>query len=140
MKLTKSTLRLAGAMLAGTIFAALTAFQMNFDNPDNHPPITLLTPNADEGLSIPHPHFTWQEESQPLLDTANPVTYQIQIATDSEFTRIIDEDNVNLNRYVPDKPLPQTDLYWRVRALSSDGGAGGENRSETYLSLEGDPL
>jgi len=46
-----------------------------------------------------------------------PVEYEIQIATDSDFETLVDKDRVSLNRYVHDSPFPPGQYHWRVRAI-----------------------
>jgi len=76
-----------------------------------------ITPQADASLAIPFVDFTWTPHPLAFADTAAPVRYEIQIARDSGFSDIVDEDAVFLPRYVNDKPLPAGNFFWRVRAV-----------------------
>lgn len=77
------------------------------------PALTLSDPQKGNSF----PHFTWSRHPAAFADTAEPVRYEIQIARDAAFRDLLDEDTVFLNRYVPDRPLPNGAAYWRVRAF-----------------------
>ncbi|NQU42696.1 right-handed parallel beta-helix repeat-containing protein [bacterium] len=77
----------------------------------------LITPEADGETFLPFPHFTWSEHPQGFQHVAQPVRYEIQIASDEEFVNVVDQDKVYLNRYIHDRPLATGEYYWRVRAL-----------------------
>ncbi|EDY17127.1 hypothetical protein CfE428DRAFT_5309 [Chthoniobacter flavus Ellin428] len=82
-------------------------------------PATLaaLTPANNTTAYIPTPSFTWT--SSPTAES-----YDTQIATDAAFTNVIYTDNVPMNRYVANQPLPGGDVYWRVRGHDSSGLVG----------------
>ncbi len=68
---------------------------------------------------------------QPLTETftwmgvAQAATYEIQIALDADFTRIVEEKSgLTNNRYTATKLLPSQYYHWRVRAVNSCGGGG----------------
>jgi hypothetical protein len=77
---------------------------------------------------IPFPQLFWDAHPQAFSNPAQPVEYEIQIAEDAGFHRMVDEDTVALARYVPDLPLPVGQYFWRVRAKAA--GLAGLNWSE----------
>jgi hypothetical protein len=81
-------------------------------------------PVAMESHFIPFPQLFWEPDPRAFTDVAAPVEYEIQIAKDSGFDNIVDEDLVALARYVPDRPLPIGSYYWRVRAIQSGKPVG----------------
>ncbi len=77
----------------------------------------LLAP-ADGALEYrPTPSFTWER-----VDGAD--RYEVQIATDAEFSKLIDTDTVSVAHYVSAEPLPAGTLHWRVRAVMPDSPTG----------------
>jgi hypothetical protein len=76
-------------------------------------------PVAMESHFIPFPQLFWEHDPRAFTDVAAPVEYEIQIAKDSGFANIVDEDLVALARYVPDRPLPIGSYHWRVRPIQS---------------------
>lgn len=116
------TLRLLLPLLAvGVILAGCTRPDSATVEPAKSP--SLLNPAQGAATAIPFPHFTWTPHPDSFSDPARPVRYEIQIARDTEFRDIVDEDNVFLSRYVPDRPLPEGKLWWRVRVSPANGGA-----------------
>jgi hypothetical protein len=56
----------------------------------------------------PHPNILWQAEKP--FDS-----YTVEIASDAEFKNVVDCDTIdNIARYVPAKPLPPGEYFWRV--------------------------
>jgi len=72
----------------------------------------LLTP-TDGATDVPAtPVLTW--ESSDNVDF-----YTVQIATDADFTAIVEEVDVNDNTYAFSSALNETTYYWRVMASNS---------------------
>jgi hypothetical protein len=67
------------------------------------------------------PYFQWTD----VIETPFPGTYQIQIAGDSSFSNILDEDEIPalINHYVPAMEFNPQVLYWRVRYTDECGYA-----------------
>ena len=82
---------------------------------------TVSDQSADDESSYRFPHFDWADHPDQFADIAKPVDYEIQIALDDKFKRIIDEDKVGLSRYVHDKPFDPGTYYWRTRSITADG-------------------
>ena len=58
----------------------------------------------------PHPNVTWTAEA------TQPERTQIQIATDADFSEVVDRDVIEqVARYVPDQALAAGEYYWKVR-------------------------
>lgn len=76
--------------------------------------LQLLTPVDNARTYSRTPDFCWA--SEPDADR-----YEIEIAADPEFEKVIDRDVMEISRYVADQPLPVGELYWRVRAIGEDG-------------------
>lgn len=68
-----------------------------------------------------HPHLSWTQVYEPVA-AAMP-EYEVQIAGDPGFERIIDEDSVAavITRYVPAKALEPGQYHWRVRGRNAGG-------------------
>jgi hypothetical protein len=96
-------------------FFALSQFGCS---PDTEQAITF------EKHFIPFPQLFWEPDPRAFTDVAAPVEYEIQIAQDSGFAKIVDEDLLALARYVPDRPLPIGSYHWRVRPIQSGKPAG----------------
>ena len=97
---------------AGLLFAAVHSAAVLADPED---PPRLLTPSEGIATFLPFPHFTWEEAPESFQSVAEPVAYDIQIARDANFTDLVDQDHVMLNRYVHDRPLAVGSYFWRVR-------------------------
>jgi hypothetical protein len=65
------------------------------------------------------PYFQWSD----VVEVPFPGHYQIQIAGDSLFTTILDEDSIPalINHYVPAMEFEPQVLHWRVRYVDEDG-------------------
>ena len=59
--------------------------------------------------SIPFVSFQWKE-------TPNTTYYEVQIAEDPQFKKVIDQLKVNSARFTLQKALPEGRVYWRVRS------------------------
>ena len=68
----------------------------------------------------PHPNLSW------TVDTDRSEHTHIQIATDAEFSEVVDRDAIDqVARYVPDQALAAGTYYWRV-----EGSSGVEQRGQ----------
>ena len=87
--------------------------------------LAVVEPAEGAVLTLNIPHFQW--ERQLLASVEDMPAYDVQIATDKEFARVVDEDRVAavISRYVPDKELAPNDYWWRMATLptSSPGVA-----------------
>lgn len=90
---------------------------------DTIAPVVLSTPtDAETGVELT-PVFTWEENP-------NAATYDIEIATDSGFTTIVQSASVATTSYLSTSSLNQaTTYFWHVRAVN-DCGIG--NYSSTF--------
>lgn len=74
---------------------------------------------------VRNPSFTWQ-----LF--ANAYSYDIQLASDVNFTNIItSRTDLNIARFVPVSTLPEGPVYWRVIA-KNEAGTAISNWSDTF--------
>ncbi|MBN8218709.1 MAG: hypothetical protein J0L75_18860 [Spirochaetes bacterium] len=97
------------------------------------PPI-LLSPAEGERSAVGTPSFYWDWASN--LSAPAPTDgrrYEIQLAADPGFARMVDEDAVDIPRYVADRPLAG-ELWWRVRTLQ--GGQGSAWSPARRLTIE----
>lgn len=77
----------------------------------------LSAPSNNSTGYVRNPSFTWQ-----LF--ANAYSYDIQLASDANFTSIIaSRNNLNITRFVPVSQLPAGNIYWRVIAKNEAGTA-----------------
>ncbi len=67
------------------------------------------------------PDFDWEDYPDQFADVASPVSYEIQIASDEQFTSLVDRDTVLLSRYVHDEPFNTGTYFWRTRSITYDG-------------------
>lgn len=71
-------------------------------------------PPADATTWLPTPSFRWME-------AATADAYETELATDANFSSLIDADSIAINRYVHDRALPTGNVYWHVRARGTGG-------------------
>lgn len=77
--------------------------------------VVLSAPADNSTGYVRNPSFTWQI-------FANAYSYDIQLATDANFTNIITTKyNLNITRFVPVSQLPTGNVYWRVIAKDESG-------------------
>jgi len=80
----------------------------------------------------------WLEPAQnPTLTWSRVLSareYDLQIALDSDFRKIIVNEPVNGNSYLPAKPLPEGVYYWRLSPVS--GGKAVKAQNFTLSRLE----
>ncbi len=78
----------------------------------------LLTPAHGEVTSNAMPNFMWNAVS-------GAAQYHLQLAGDNKFTQpLFEEFNLANNAFAPTQPLPDTTVYWRVRAQNNSGAWG----------------
>lgn len=78
------------------------------------------------------PSFDWEDHPSQFADMTNPVSYEIQIATDEQFSAIVDEDEVLLSRYVHDKPFDEGVYFWRTRSITYGGETSSWADTKTF--------
>ncbi|MGB5498960.1 MAG: reprolysin-like metallopeptidase [Maribacter sp.] len=78
-------------------------------------PNAVLVAPADEGLDISANTFLEWE------DTASYSSYDVEVATDSAFTNIIESSTVFSNTYTPSNLDYETTYFWRVKAINDCG-------------------
>lgn len=83
-------------------------------------PLPLSPANA---ASSPYafPTFSWSEHREQFREMDAPVNYTIEIASDADFSAMVDTDLVGLPRYVHDRPFAEGTYYWRVRSVTNAG-------------------
>ncbi len=92
----------------------------------------LQTPEDGNKTFLPFLHFTWSEHPDAFTHTGAPVYYEIQIASDKKFDKIVDTDTIYLNRYVNDKPLKPGTYYWRVRSVPIASRTTGWTKTNSF--------
>ncbi|MGN6420188.1 MAG: right-handed parallel beta-helix repeat-containing protein [Pseudobacter sp.] len=93
----------------------------------------LSAPAHNSTGYVRNPSFTWQ-----LF--ANAYSYDIQLASDANFTTIIASRNdLNINRFVPVSQLPTGNVYWRVIA-KNEAGTAISNWSDTFRYTVATPV
>lgn len=88
---------------------------------------TLLTPTTGTLVDTLQPLLAWEPAAQAAQ-------YEVMIATDAEFTHIVDSAIVRETEYRSAEQLPAlTTLYWRVRTLNGcdDGVPGATSTFDT---------
>ncbi len=97
-------------------------------------------PNGEEAES--RAVFDWQDVTKDITDAnemSTPVTYDLQIATDAEFTNILlERTELTASGYalLKGESLESTDkeapYYWRVRAVDAASNAGAWTSARTF--------
>ncbi len=108
-----------------TVSKEVTVFVNVYD--DNFEDIVLTTPVDGFLDASEHLILRWQED---VDDSA----YEIQIATDINFTNIIETGNTILNRYAPLNLVPETQYFWRVKP-KNDCGEGNFSAPFTFTTV-----
>ena len=84
-------------------------------NPEPGPATPNLNLPVVNAVSIlPTPSFDWNGSSSADV-------YETEIATDVDFTNVIDADRIAISRYVADQDLSPGIYYWRVRSRGLNG-------------------
>lgn len=91
--------------------------------------VSLLSPiDTETGVALPT-SFSWNAVAGP------GISYEIDIATDAGFTAIIDQaTGLATTSYISSVLAPNTDYFWRVRAVS---GCGNGTYSSTFTFTTG---
>lgn len=109
------------------LYAIILLWMAGFVSGESHAqgqPV-LSTPVHNSTGYVRNPSFTWQAFT-------NGYSYDIQLATDANFTNIItSRSNLNITRFVPVSRLPAGNVYWRVKA-KDEAGADVSNWSDTF--------
>ncbi|GGP05508.1 hypothetical protein GCM10010992_21870 [Cloacibacterium rupense] len=93
--------------------------------PNTPPSVPTLVGPTDKSLCISNLlSFTWNKSTDSQNDA---ITYQIQVATDNQFTQIVNTANVSDNVYSITLDKGKA-YYWRVKATDS------KNASSDYSS------
>ncbi|PZD78505.1 reprolysin-like metallopeptidase [Mesonia sp. K7] len=74
--------------------------------------VPTLTSPANQATDIINPILTW-------VDSNNSETYQLQIATDVNFTNIVIDTQVGQNSYTFSSASDNTTYFWRVKAINN---------------------
>jgi hypothetical protein len=99
-------------------------------------PLELREPEDGARFYVGSPTFLWAGGAPPRPDSM--FDYRIQIAEDSSFERIVDEDHLAgvISWYAADRVFPPGQYYWRVRAESQDNLENGDWSSVRRFSIE----
>ncbi|WP_445386062.1 reprolysin-like metallopeptidase [Robiginitalea sp. IMCC44478] len=91
----------------------------------------VLTAPADNSLDVGlRPAFSWQASD-------NADAYELQLATDAAFSNIVADQVVYGTSYSPQTLQPDTDYFWRLKAINSCGeGAFGSAFTFRTISTE----
>ncbi|NQU43607.1 right-handed parallel beta-helix repeat-containing protein [bacterium] len=100
----------------------------------------LQFPADGQASSYAFPNFWWTEHPAQFADPGAPVTYEIQIARDTSFDSIVDEDSVGLPRYVHDRPFASGTYHWRVRSVTFEGQISDWSSSFSFTIAEPDEV
>lgn len=84
--------------------------------PNTAPTVPALTSPSNSSLCISNTlAFSWNASTDAQNDA---ITYQIQIATDNQFTAVVKSETVNTNGYTVTLDKGKA-FYWRVKAIDS---------------------
>ncbi|MBZ0295140.1 MAG: DUF4962 domain-containing protein, partial [Anaerolineae bacterium] len=75
------------------------------------------------------PTFTWEAVVDPL---SQPVTYQLQIATNGSFRDIVIDTTTAATSFTPGAAMAEGRYFWRVRTLNYLGAPGRWSRSSIF--------
>ncbi|MFD0993739.1 reprolysin-like metallopeptidase [Tenacibaculum geojense] len=98
---------------SGTITNSESVFLNVYDNNFEVP--TLTSPNNNSNNISLQPEFSW-------VNDVNAQFYEIQVATDSNFTNVIIADTSLNNQFTPSLALQNsTTYYWRIKPINDCG-------------------
>jgi len=117
-------------LVASTLFLSVVARVSSAEPPEH------LEPEDGARFFVGSPTYLWDGGAPPRPDSM--FDYRIQIAEDSSFERIVDEDQLAavISWYVPDTVLSPGQYYWRVQAESQDNLEKGDWSSIRRFSIE----
>lgn len=95
-----------------------------------------LSPASGSNNSYQFPNFSWTPHSKAWDDIESLIEYEIQIARDSKFVSLVDEDTITVPRYVHDRPFQPGAYFWRVRAVG-EGLSSADWSAAIPFSVEG---
>ena len=78
--------------------------------------VTLLYPINATSIINRTPRFNWTQSTD---SDGDPITYRIQVATDSSFSTIVINNVTSALNFTPDSELSFTQYFWRVFANDS---------------------
>lgn len=91
------------------------------------PPVVPTPPRPNEPLTLKEPsnhQLLWLEPTRlPTLAWSRPVNpgeYQIQIAQDAHFKKLLVQELVSGSNFRPERVLPEGRYYWRLQARGRD--------------------
>jgi len=87
-------------------------------------PPSLVEPADGSEIMVGIPHFQWKSTLEPTPETMP--SYDIEIATDKEFNKVVDADRLAavIGWYVPDREIPPGDYWWHVAEVDAKGIRG----------------
>ena len=99
--------------VTGTYGSEVRDYTLELNVYNNSLTAPMLTSPADGMNSVATPFtLSWVANS-------NAASYDVEVATDSGFTSIIDTASVTTNQYNPSALNPLTEYFWRVRAVNT---------------------
>ena len=106
-----------------------TAVQFNvFDA--NFETINLISPpNGDTTVMASNTMFSWSADT-------NALTYEIDIALDTNFTNIVESATVNMPNYTATNLASNTMYFWRVRAVNICGVGAYSEANFTTVDIQ----
>jgi hypothetical protein len=100
--------------------------EMTFSVEKDPPPVPALQLPADATITRAETYFDWDD----VYDVSIPVTYELQIASDSNFaTVVLDKSGITASQYtLTDKEVlaasfASATYYWRIKAIDGAGNA-----------------
>ena len=97
-------------------WSSVFSFTSEYIPPSNQSP-------QDEDIDVDYNlvQFTWDMNLDPVVETGNN-TYRFQLATDTEFTNIVSEQEISTDKTTQVAALqPATTYYWRVKHTNDYG-------------------
>ncbi len=117
------TIRGTSGTIEKTVEGTLNVYDTNFAT------INLTAPaNGAADVMGDEAMFTWDAD-------VNAVSYDIDIAFDAGFATIVDAANVMTNSYLNTSLLPDTQYWWRVRAINDCGNGAYSSASFTTANI-----
>jgi subtilisin-like proprotein convertase family protein len=106
-----------------SVNAQLHVFDTNFNN------ITIISPlNAATDVAISPAIFTW-------IADVNATAYEFEVATDTNFSNIIETATVTNMSYETSNLEVSTQYFWRVRAINNCGNGNYTQASFTTTNI-----
>ncbi len=120
-----------------TISDGVNTSQIVFEIESEAPPVPVLVSPDDLSAVKAATHFDWEDVDDPSL----PVRYQLQIASDGNFTSVVLQKTLAESEYALSDAealaamTEDSPYYWRVKAIDGAANESGWSSSRSFFVL-----